>query len=715
MSIQCPACLENNPLGSLNCLICGYSLTESNIDNKTKNQENNNSSPHHLKPNTLLLNGRYQIIETLGEGGFGITYKGVYVDNQAMVAIKELWPEKSARVDQNVTWSFKISPKEKQLQINKFKLEAQNQQKCVHPNIPKVYDCFEENNTVYIVMEFIEGKSLLKILQTEGVLPETKIKKYFIQVAEALKLIHSSNFLHRDIKPENIIINPQDNAILIDFGGTKEFIDGMTSAMSTVLTPGYAPYEQYSYKSKRFAATDIYALCSSMYELLTGKLPTEAPERVEFIYQKKLADPLPSPRQLCPEISFLMENIILTGLKIRVEDRFQTADELISALQSDKFISPIHKKAREFVKQKKLIEAIKAYEKCIENEPNNMEALTELALVQIHVNPKDAEITANKALKYGCQDGRIYGILGLIACHQNNWKKALSDLQKANKLLSQQVWIITNLAWALGKNKKWQLAETTINEALSLDNNNTFALGIKAWILVNQEKWKESIPPATQAIFKSKQSKNPDSQKLQKWIFPYLIKALKNAVITKNALDVERKINDYCQNNSDSTYAWGLKGWLSAKQGNWQEALSFFLKSKSLSMTPSWVLINLGIVYENLNKTDEAINIYQEYAQKYTDNYLIYYRLGTLLGNKQQWYKAKEYLEKARTINDNSAEICHNLGWILLNWKKIDNENINSRDILSYYSKAVNLYSADNSNYCLQITNTFTDLQIQLF
>ncbi|MGB3639819.1 MAG: FHA domain-containing protein, partial [Rivularia sp. (in: cyanobacteria)] len=143
--------------------------------------------------------------------------------------------------------------------------------------------------------------------------------------AEALRVIHATNLLHRDIKPENIIVDCHDRAILIDFGATKEFIAGQTRQMSATLTPGYAPLEQYSYRSKRWAATDLYALCASMYELLTGKLPASATERA-------LSESLIPPRQLAPQIDPLLEEVILTGMKMRVEERFHTADELLKVL-----------------------------------------------------------------------------------------------------------------------------------------------------------------------------------------------------------------------------------------------------------------------------------------------------------------------------------------------------------------------------------------------
>jgi len=221
MFITCPSCLTENPDGTVICMTCGTPLA------LTKN-----SSTYHLPSDTLLRQRRYRIENTLGEGGFGITYKGMDLTTSANVAIKELWPEKAIRQGMTVTWPNSITPVVRQQQIKNFQREAEYLSKCLHSNIPRVYEWFEENNTAYIIMEFIPGLSLCKILKEEGILAENRIKRYFIQVAEALKVVHSHNLLHRDIKPENIIIDHQDRAILIDFGATKEFIAGQTSEVS---------------------------------------------------------------------------------------------------------------------------------------------------------------------------------------------------------------------------------------------------------------------------------------------------------------------------------------------------------------------------------------------------------------------------------------------------------------------------------------------------
>ncbi|MFM5887154.1 MAG: protein kinase domain-containing protein, partial [Dolichospermum sp.] len=454
MSILCPTCLTDNPDNAVSCISCGTPLSSTA------------PSPSALQSGTFLRQGKYRIEKVLGQGGFGITYKGIYVQNSAPVAIKELWPEGAARQGSTVFWPSSVAPTMKQKQLTEFQTEASNVQKCVHPHIVKVYDWFQENDTAYIVMDLLTGKPLDKILKEEGILEENRLKHYLLQIADALKVIHANNLLHRDIKPDNIIIVHPDRAVLIDFGAAREFIAGQTARMTGILTAEYAPYEQYLSKAKRFPATDFYALCASFYELLTGQLPVNSAERAGALSSKSL-DPFVSPRKFNSNLSPLMEKVIITGMQFRAEDRFQTADELIDALNG-KFISPTHKKAHELVKQGKLGEAVQAYEKLLTHEPNNGEAAVELALIQMYIDDQKAELNAQKAIQLQPKDGRGYGILGLVNCRKSNWTEAVKYLQQAANLSPQEAWIQANLAWALGKIGNWQQAEIAVNQALSI-------------------------------------------------------------------------------------------------------------------------------------------------------------------------------------------------------------------------------------------------------
>ncbi|MFN6179420.1 MAG: protein kinase domain-containing protein [Dolichospermum sp.] len=611
------------------------------------------------------------------------------------IAIKELWPENAARQGNTVLWPMSITPVQRQQQLQQFQVEANYLQKCVHPHIVRIYEWFTENDTAYMIMELLVGKSLDKILLETGILAENQIKNYFVQIAGALKVIHSHNLLHRDIKPENIIIIPPDKAVLIDFGAAREFIAGQTGDMTRILTPGYAPYEQYIQKSKRFPSTDLYALCASMYELLTGKLPIEATDRASAFLQGSSVDKLISPRQLRPDLSFLMEKVILTGMQFRVEDRFQTADELINALEG-KFVTPQHQRAKELVKQGQLVDAVQAYQKYLQVAPDHGEAAVELALLQIYVDDQQAEIAAKKAIQLQPNDGRGYGVLGLINCRQKNWQEAVKNLEKGVKLSPEQVWIQTNLAWALGKSGNLKMAENTVNQALQLQPDCTFALGLQAWIYIQQQQWKLAIRAATQGIFKSQQIQNNNHDHLP-WLYPHLILALEKAVFTKQVNDVDRRIEEFINQVPDSALAWGLKAWKQCSQDLWNEALTSFQQASSHKLVPGWVLINYGITQENLQGYQSAIQIYENFLQKFTEpqavQAFVLFRLGTLYGQVRELQKARLCLEKAIKYNPGYAEAYHNLGWVLLNIKSQDGQVENSREMLSAYGKAAELYA----------------------
>ncbi|MDH6100398.1 protein kinase [Anabaenopsis sp. FSS-46] len=682
MTIQCPTCLTENPDNATICIACGFPLTPTQT-----------SSIYHLPSGTILGQGKYQIEKVLGEGGFGITYQGVYLQNSAKVAIKELWPEKAARTGNTVCWPHSITPAERQKQLDSFQTEASYLSRCSHRNIVKIYDWFQENNTVYLVMEFVAGKTLYQMFQEQGKLPENQITDYFIQIAEALKVVHQNQLLHRDIKPDNILIDQQNRAVLIDFGATKEFIAGQTREMSVTLSQGYAPLEQYSYRSQRWPATDFYALCASMYELLTAQLPAPAPERAS-------ADTLIPPRQLSPHLSPLIEKVILTGMQFRVEDRFQTADELIDALNG-RFVSPSQKRARELVAKGELTAAVQAYEKYLKTEPNHGESAVELALVQCYLNDNQAKIAAEKAIQLQPQDGRGYGVLGLVSCRQSKWSEAIKYLQQAAKLSPQEAWIQANLGWGLGKCGDWSQAEIAVNRALQLAPDSTFALGLQAWIAVNQKEWKAGVKAATQAIFKSNLQSNlqshstpsSDSQLLQQWVYPYLIISLDHATVTQQARDVERRIQEFITQVPDSAFALGFQGWKQALQGLWSPALSNLTPASSKSQVPSWVLINYAITQENLHNCADAIRIYETHQHKFPGDAFVLFRLGTLHGKLNEWNKARLYLQQAIQIKPDYPQAHHNLGWVLLNIRAQDNQVEHFREMLSAYRQAVQLYT----------------------
>lgn len=705
MSNICPSCLhENNPSDRF-CIVCGQTLNPTTTPPPP-------SQGLYLPTGTQLKQGKYQIQKIISQGGFGITYQGIYCPNSAPIAIKELWPENGCRQGASVIWPFSIAPVDQKKQIHEFKLEATYLSRCKSPHIAKVYDCFEENSTIYMVMEFIDGLTLSKILKNQKMLDEKLVIQYIKQVAQALVIVHQKNLLHRDIKPENIILRScDDRAVLIDFGTTREFIAGKTGNMTRSLTPGYAPIEQYIFTAKRFPATDIYALSASMYELLTGKLPPEAPDRANAI-SNNLPDLLVPPRKLNSNISYQIEKVILMGLSFRVDERIQTAEDFLNALDGQ-LVSPLHKKAKSYIKQGNLVDAITTYEACLQREKDNGEAAVELALLLLHNDGDRAEAVARQAQQIKPNDGRIYGILGLISCRRSQWKQATQDLQKGLQLSPKQAWMHANLAWALGKQGQWEAGDREIQQALNLDADSSFALGVKAWIAFHRSQWKMVVQAGTQGIVKSQQESSPVAIALKSWVYPLTIAALERVTSNRSG-DITRRLQSFVKQVPNNGFALGLKAWYEYRKGNYAACIQSLNWAIQCQDMPDWSAKNGGLIYENIGKLKKATEWYnQRYHHDPKDAWMSY-RLGTVLGAIGEWHQAKDYLENAVQCDQNLAAAYRNLGWVLLNLKTADGQVESPREVLAAYRQAVTLYDRQDPQQAKNLRSQFQAIGLPL-
>lgn len=289
----------------------------------------------------FLQNGKYGLTHVVGQGGFGITYKGVWftevkgplgtVKTEVPVCIKEYFFKDYCYRDTD-SYAVNVHSETGRTLFNKFKekliKEATILSEVHHPYIVNVLEVFEENGTAYIAMEYISGFSLKHLMEKEGLLPEAKVLKYVRQIGEALQFVHEKNILHLDIKPSNILIDKEDNARLIDFGVSKRYDIEQQETSTTMLTlsKGFASIEQYdSEGTQNFSpCPDIYSLGAAMYNLLTGKIPTESILRA--------ARPLVNPSEINPQITPKTEAAILKAMQIIPADRFQTVREMMDAL-----------------------------------------------------------------------------------------------------------------------------------------------------------------------------------------------------------------------------------------------------------------------------------------------------------------------------------------------------------------------------------------------
>ena len=225
----------------------------------------------------------FEFHRVLGHGGFGITYLGWNVTLDIPVAIKEYLPTDLAarKGDQSVVPQSSQVVSDFQWGLERFLDEARTLARLQHPNIVRVHQYFEAHGTAYIAMDYVEGEDLSAYLERKGTLSEDELKGILSPLLDALEVVHGADFLHRDIKPGNIVLRDVDGSpVLLDFGAARQAIGAKSRSVTSIVTPGYAPIEQYSSRGRQGAWTDIYALGGVCYRVLTGEVPDDATDRM---------------------------------------------------------------------------------------------------------------------------------------------------------------------------------------------------------------------------------------------------------------------------------------------------------------------------------------------------------------------------------------------------------------------------------------------------
>lgn len=304
-----------NPIKNEPCPYCGYK-----------------KSAYRPEPGALpvesVLMGRYSVGEVLGKGGFGVTYKAYDIRNDRIVAVKEYYPNGLVHRDTGTTQiSVSSSRYEENFRsgADKFYDEAKTVARFNgNPNIVNVYEFFYENSTVYYSMEFLDGVDLKHYVKSQGGrIPQENALYIMNVITDALLIAHSMNVLHRDISPDNIFVTKDGGIKLIDFGAARQVLAEQSKSLSVILKQGFAPLEQYQRRGKQGPWTDIYALGATVFYILTGKLPDEATERLDYPDIGKASD---------YGVDEGFWEIIQKCMEIRIADRYQSVHQLKEAL-----------------------------------------------------------------------------------------------------------------------------------------------------------------------------------------------------------------------------------------------------------------------------------------------------------------------------------------------------------------------------------------------
>jgi protein kinase-like protein/EF hand domain-containing protein len=230
---------------------------------------------------SMLL--EYRLEAVLGAGGFGMTYLGWDTHLEKHVAIKEYLPTDLAvrALDGSVVPVTSEVQHDYKWGLERFILEARTLAKFSHPHIVRVNRYFEANGTGYMVMDYEKGESLYQMLRRGAQLDEARLKGILMPLLDGLQAVHAAGFLHRDIKPGNIFVRDSGSPVLIDFGAARHAIGGQTRSLTSVLTPGYAPLEQYSTDGQQGPWSDIYAMAGVVYRVLVNDNPPDAVTRLK--------------------------------------------------------------------------------------------------------------------------------------------------------------------------------------------------------------------------------------------------------------------------------------------------------------------------------------------------------------------------------------------------------------------------------------------------
>lgn len=315
----CMGCMEQIEDNITTCPHCGY-------DETTLRQES-----YYLDPGTVV-GGKYIVGRVISYGGYTITYLGMDAETNRKVMVKEYLPSDfstRSEGESEVTIYSGDALEQFEQGLTTFLNEANRiQQLGSVQGIARVYDCVAENDTGYVISEYLEGQTLQEILDSGRTFTPQETKEFISQILAGLSQVHPLDIIHCDIAPETIMVTNTGEIKLLDFGATRYVTTANSKSLAIILKQGYAPEEQYRSKGVRGPWTDVYAVAAVMYRMITGKVPLESVERA-------LVDELQEPSKMGLSIPQNMENAMMNALNVYQKDRSPSAEVFLRELNSE--------------------------------------------------------------------------------------------------------------------------------------------------------------------------------------------------------------------------------------------------------------------------------------------------------------------------------------------------------------------------------------------
>jgi serine/threonine protein kinase len=610
-------------------------------------------------PEQTLLTGRYQLVSRIGQGGMGAVYKAIDTRfNNRPIAIKEMS-------------SAGLPAARLQEAEAAFEREAHLLADLLHPNLPRIYDSFTENERSYLVMDFIEGETIEEYLEHArgGPLPVETVLKWAEQLCDVLNYLHTHQppIVFRDLKPANVMISENGHLYLIDFGIARIFKPGKQHDTVALGSPGYAAPEQYG-KAQSTPRSDIYSLGALLHHLLTGVDPSEQP----FFFRPA--------SQLNPAVDSDLEALLQQMLEMDADKRPASAQDVLNRLQGKHAdgsrtshllrqpsmslamsSDPVLADAYRLYTQKRLDEALKAYEKAVKNNTNNALAWQGYGLAQrMRFQYQGALTSFEKALQL--DPSLVPSMIGkgIVLSSLNRHSEAVTAFDSALKQQPNNAAAWNGKGVALKALGRSQEALTAFETALRLDPHLIEAWNNKGLLLSALNRQREALDAFDAAL---NLNKNYAPALFGRGQVYYEQHKLKQAL---------RMFEAATQSDPKFAEAWNRRGNLLDELGDPESALKAYDAALNIDArhVRAWcgkagVLRQLGRYYEALKAYEFALTIDANYSYAWNGK-------GNTLYNLGQYSEALNAYERALRLNPRLTTAWHNKSLVLYRLNRYD-------------------------------------------